>query len=57
MAVMGVDGDRRGWVGVVLEGGEFVAAALAPTLDELTSGFGSLEAVAVDMPIGWCEGE
>lgn len=54
--MLGVDGDRKGWVGIVLADGRFEAAHLAATLDELHARCGRIVAVAIDMPIGWCRG-
>ena len=53
--VLGVDGDKAGWVGVLLVGGRFTAARLAGTLAELARHTGAPDVVAIDMPIGWCE--
>lgn len=54
--VLGVDGDRNGWVGVVLADGRFQSAHLAARLEELHCQCGRVEAIAIDMPIGWCRG-
>lgn len=50
MAVLGVDGCRIGWVGVVWDGATRVL--VAPTIGELVDLAGPLEAVAIDIPIG-----
>lgn len=50
MAVLGVDGCRTGWVGVVWDGTPRVL--VAPTIGELVASAGPLEAVAIDTPIG-----
>lgn len=55
-AVMGVDGDKAGWVGVVLRDGEFAGAHLGATLHDLHAAAGAVDAIAVDMPIGWFDG-
>lgn len=49
MAVLGVDGCRLGWVGVVWDGSTRVL--VAPTIAALVDLAGPLEAVAIDMPI------
>ena len=52
--VMGVDASRTGWVGIVLSADE-LSAYFAPDIEELAATAerdGSLDAVAVDMPIG-----
>ncbi|MEJ7633195.1 DUF429 domain-containing protein [Aeromicrobium sp.] len=50
MTVLGVDGCRIGWVGVVWDTATTVL--VAPTIGELVRLVGPLEAVAVDIPIG-----
>ena len=55
--VLGVDGDRNGWVGVVLADGGFESAHLASTLEDLHGRCGRIQAIAIDMPIGWCRGQ
>ena len=50
---MGVDGWKGGWVAVVLEQGKFSASNSDAKLKSLLDGFSSLEAVGVDMPIGF----
>jgi predicted RNase H-like nuclease len=59
-AVLGVDGDRRGWIGVVLEAGRFRSAHLTSSLeDQLAAVAGrgeGVDVVAIDMPIGWADG-
>lgn len=54
--VLGVDGDKRGWVGIVLTDGRFASAHLVASLHEMVAVLPALAAVAIDMPIGWCEG-
>jgi predicted RNase H-like nuclease len=54
--VLGVDGDKRGWVGIVLIDGGFASAHLLASLDEVLEITPAPAAVAIDMPIGWCEG-
>ncbi|MBC7633269.1 DUF429 domain-containing protein [Aeromicrobium sp.] len=50
MAVLGVDGCKIGWVGVVWDGS--TAVLVAPTIDRLVALAGDVEAVAIDIPIG-----
>ncbi len=50
---MGVDGWKGGWVAVVLEDGRYVASGSAAQLKGLLGCFSPLEAVGVDMPIGF----
>lgn len=54
--VLGVDGDKRGWVGIVLIDGRFASAHLLASLEEMREVIPTPAAVAIDMPIGWCEG-
>jgi predicted RNase H-like nuclease len=52
--VLGVDGCRKGWVGVALGPDEF-STHFAPTIDQLVrdvSALVSLQVVAIDIPIG-----
>lgn len=56
VVALGVDGDKRGWVGVVLVDGHFASAHLATSLQELTAVIPTPAAIAIDMPIGWCQG-
>ena len=53
--VLGVDGCKAGWVGVVLpadpEGNEPVRAVLRVTLSELAARAGPVNAVGIDMPM------
>ena len=48
--MVGVDGARRGWVGVCWDGAR-VEPVVAPTLVELCRAAGDVAVVAVDMPI------
>ncbi len=50
--VLGVDACRRGWVGVVLDDDDVSAVHVAAHIEDLVGVAGSLEVVAVDMPIG-----
>ena len=50
MRVVGIDGCRGGWVGVVLS--EHVAAVTGPTIASILAEVGPVEAVAIDIPIG-----
>lgn len=52
--VLGVDGCKGGWVGVVLDGGD-VSACFGATIAELVAAAesaGAVEVVAIDIPIG-----
>jgi predicted RNase H-like nuclease len=54
MRVLGIDGCRRGWAGIVWDGRR-VEGAFAATLAELIAGVrarGSLDCVGIDMPLG-----
>ncbi len=51
--VLGVDGWKKGWVGIALNDGVFAGAACAPDLRELLQEFPEAVAVGVDMPIGF----
>jgi predicted RNase H-like nuclease len=50
--VVGVDGCKGGWVGVVLHGGVFSRAVLATSFRELLTAVPTATVVAVDIPIG-----
>jgi predicted RNase H-like nuclease len=50
MAVLGVDGCRAGWVGVLWE--RTTTVLVAPTIGALVERAGELEAIAIDIPIG-----
>jgi predicted RNase H-like nuclease len=50
MAVLGVDGCKVGWVGVLWAGPTRVV--VAPTMGELLALAGEVEAIAIDIPIG-----
>jgi predicted RNase H-like nuclease len=52
MRVLGVDGCRRGWIGVVVDDDAAPVAIAAPTFDRLFSEAGEVIVVAVDMPVG-----
>ena len=55
MGVLGVDGCRAGWFGVVLADHDQILGVFGPSLDELVSAASrvtAVEVVAVDMPIG-----
>jgi predicted RNase H-like nuclease len=53
--VLGVDGWKKGWVGVELDDGRFAKAHVAPTLHALIAKVPGVAAVAVDMPLGLLE--
>ncbi|WP_159085826.1 DUF429 domain-containing protein [Aeromicrobium chenweiae] len=50
MVVLGVDGCRHGWVGV-LWGDGATEVLVAPTIADLVAAAGDVEAVAIDIPI------
>ncbi|WP_143590550.1 DUF429 domain-containing protein [Thermoactinospora rubra] len=52
MRVLGVDGCRRGWIGVALDPGGPVRGYFAEDIAALTALAGPVDVVAVDMPIG-----
>lgn len=51
MAVLGVDGCKLGWVGVVWDG-RSTDVIIAPTIGQLVDRAGDVETVAIDTPIG-----
>ena len=55
MRVLGVDGCRQGWIGVVLDSGRVVGVLFEEQLSELLSRTPEAECVGVDMPIGLVE--
>lgn len=55
--VLGVDGCKRGWVGVELHDGLFAAAHVDATLAGLLAAMPGLDAVGIDMPLGLMAGE
>lgn len=55
MRVLGVDGCRQGWIGVVLDSGRVVGVLFEERLSELLSRAPEAECVGVDMPIGLVE--
>jgi len=50
--VLGVDGWKKGWVGVSLVDGRFTTAMTAPKFAQLLRAFPAATVVAVDIPIG-----
>ena len=54
MRVLGVDGCRSGWLGIVLDGGH-CQAEFASTVAGLVSQAGAVAGIAIDMPIGLLE--
>ena len=50
MSVVGIDGCRGGWVGVVLSGA--TSAVTGPTVASILSAVGPVDVVAIDIPIG-----
>jgi predicted RNase H-like nuclease len=51
MRVIGIDGCRKGWIGIVASGGG-VEALFSPRVADLVAGAGKVEAIAIDIPIG-----
>jgi len=54
MRVLGVDGCRKGWLGVVLDDGR-CEAVFAPRIADLAAGVGPVDGIGIDMPIGLLE--
>lgn len=57
MRVVGVDGWRKGWVGIVLVGGRFCRAFVAEGFAGVMEQAADVQVVAVDMPVGLLEDE
>jgi predicted RNase H-like nuclease len=58
MRVLGVDAYRKGskgWIGVELDRGAFVAAHIADCLTKLLSAVNDVQVVGIDMPLGLVE--
>jgi predicted RNase H-like nuclease len=51
MRVIGIDGCRKGWFGIVTDGGG-VEALFAPRVADLVASAGGVSAIAIDIPIG-----
>src|SRR5215469_16448192 len=51
MRVIGIDGCRKGWIGIVAGGGG-VEALFSPRVADLVAAAGDVAAVAIDIPIG-----
>jgi predicted RNase H-like nuclease len=51
--VAGLDGTRGGWVGVILDDGEFVGDALLTPIRSDFSRLGAVDVIAIDIPIGF----
>lgn len=54
--IAGVDGCRKGWIAIVLEGGRFERAEFSPTFAELLIHLTDAQVIAVDIPIGLPDG-
>jgi predicted RNase H-like nuclease len=52
MRVAGVDGWRGGWVAVILDDGQWAAAAAAAQLADLAAAVPDAAVIGVDMPVG-----
>jgi predicted RNase H-like nuclease len=55
MRVLGVDGCRTGWVGVLVDGGN-CTAVFAPLIADLVGPAGPVEGIGIDIPIGLLDG-
>jgi predicted RNase H-like nuclease len=55
MRVLGVDAYTKGWIGVELDHGTFVAAYIKDCLTKLLSAVNDIQAVGIDMPLGLAE--
>ena len=51
MRVIGIDGCRKGWIGIVAGDGG-VEALFSPRVADLVAGAGEVAAIAIDIPIG-----
>jgi predicted RNase H-like nuclease len=51
MRVLGVDGCRAGWLGIVLDDGH-PEAVFAPMIADLVTNVGPVEGISIDIPIG-----
>ena len=51
MRVIGIDGCRKGWFGIVTGGGG-VEALFPPRVADLVASAGGVAAIAIDIPIG-----
>ena len=51
MRVLGVDGCKRGWVGVVLDDDTEPVALVERSIDRLAAAAGAVAAIGIDMPI------
>ena len=51
MRVLGVDGCRAGWLGIVLDDGH-PEAVFAPMIADLVTNIGPVEGISIDIPIG-----
>lgn len=50
--VLRLDGSRKGWVGVFLEGGRFAGVGLFPCIEEALVAAQGCAVIGVDMPLG-----
>jgi predicted RNase H-like nuclease len=55
MRVLGIDAYPKGWIGIELDHGTFVAAHIADHLTTLLSAVHDIQAVGIDMPLGLIE--
>ena len=55
MRVLGIDAYPKGWIGIELDCGTFVAAHIGDRLTTLLSAVHDIQAVGIDMPLGLVE--
>ncbi|MGB6163359.1 MAG: DUF429 domain-containing protein [Pseudonocardiaceae bacterium] len=55
MRVLGIDAYTKGWIGIELDCGTFVAAHIADRLTTLLAAVNDIQAVGIDMPLGLVE--
>ncbi len=53
---VGVDGYRKGWVAIRVDGSGFVGAGCFPSFGELVAAYADARSIGVDMPIGLMDG-
>jgi predicted RNase H-like nuclease len=53
MRVVGLDGTKGGWVGIVLEHGRFAADRIVRPIKSSFDEFGDVDVLAIDVPIGF----
>src|SRR5438445_7178663 len=53
MRVVGLDGTKGGWVGIILEDGRFVGDRVVRPIESTLGEFADAEVLAIDIPIGF----